>query len=79
MGSTFGADPASAHSQHWHGLPAATGLGRLGREQAHWLMVLHEGEWLGPQGETIYVLLNGLGLLWMLSTGVLILLSKWLR
>lgn len=47
--------------------------GGLGRDQAHWLMVLHEGEWLrhwfGPNGETLYVLLNGLGLLWMLATG----------
>jgi len=45
----------------------------LGRDQAHILMVLHEGEWLrslvGPAGETLYVLLNGLGLLWMLLTG----------
>jgi hypothetical protein len=45
----------------------------LGRDQAHILMVLHEGEWLkplvGPGGETLYVLLNGLGLLWMLATG----------
>ncbi|MBM5816581.1 MAG: peptidase [Cyanobacteria bacterium K_Offshore_surface_m2_239] len=44
-----------------------------GREQAHPLMTLHEGEWLktllGPYGETLYVLLNGLGLLWMLITG----------
>jgi hypothetical protein len=47
--------------------------GGLSRDQAHWLMVLHEGEWLqnwfGPNGETAYVLLNGLGLLWMLITG----------
>ena len=47
--------------------------GGLARDQAHWLMVLHEGEWLrqwfGPNGETLYVLLNGLGLLWMLATG----------
>ncbi|MFM7313590.1 MAG: peptidase [Cyanobium sp.] len=45
----------------------------LGRNQAHILMVLHEGEWLKPlvgaAGETLYVLLNGLGLLWMLITG----------
>ena len=45
----------------------------LGRDQAHLLMVLHEGEWLkplvGPQGETLYVVFNGLGLLWMLATG----------
>ena len=53
--------------------------GGWGRDQAHWLMVLHEGEWLGPQGETVYVLLNGLGLLWMLSTGLLMLVRKWLR
>jgi uncharacterized iron-regulated membrane protein len=36
-------------------------------------MVLHEGEWLqhwfGRGGETVYVLLNGLGLLWMLGSG----------
>ena len=47
--------------------------GGLGRDAAHWLMVLHEGEWLKPlvgrHGETVYVLLNGLGLLWMLGTG----------
>jgi hypothetical protein len=47
--------------------------GGLGRDAAHWLMVLHEGEWLTPlvgrHGETVYVLLNGLGLLWMLGTG----------
>ena len=49
------------------------------RDQVHWLMVLHEGEWLGAHGETIYVLLNGLGLIWMLSTGLLMLLGKWLR
>jgi hypothetical protein len=45
----------------------------LGRDQAHVLMTLHEGEWLrplvGPAGETLYVLLNGLGVLWMLLTG----------
>lgn len=62
-------------------LTVATGMGYrllrdwggLGRDQAHVLMVLHEGEWLrrwfGPQGETLYVLLNGLGLLWMLASG----------
>lgn len=45
----------------------------LGRDQAHLLLVLHEGEWLkgwfGPNGETLYVLFNGLGLLWMLASG----------
>ncbi|MFO7630466.1 MAG: peptidase [Prochlorococcaceae cyanobacterium] len=47
--------------------------GGLSRDQAHLLMVLHEGEWLrhwfGPNGETLYVLFNGLGLLWMLASG----------
>jgi hypothetical protein len=62
-------------------LTVSTGLGYrllrdwggLGRDQAHVLMVLHEGEWLtrwfGANGETVYVLLNGLGLLWMLFSG----------
>lgn len=45
----------------------------IGRDSAHILMVLHEGEWLrqwfGAAGESLYVLGNGLGLLWMLITG----------
>lgn len=57
--------------------------GGLSRDQAHILMVLHEGEWLkrwlGPDGETWYVLLNGLGLLWMLSTGLVMALQPWWR
>ena len=44
--------------------------GGMARDQVHWLMTLHEGEWLGPQLEPVVVLLNGLGLLWMLITGV---------
>ena len=51
----------------------------LGRDQVHWLMVLHEGEWLGPRAEPIYVLLNGLGLLWMLGSGSLLLAQRWRR
>jgi len=39
------------------------------REEVHWLMSLHEGEWLGDNGELIYVILNSLGLVWMLITG----------
>ena len=39
------------------------------REQVHWLMSLHEGEWLGDNGELIYVILNSLAVLWMLITG----------
>ena len=33
-------------------------------------MSLHEGEWLGENGELIYVILNSLGLIWMLITGL---------
>jgi hypothetical protein len=54
--------------------------GGLGRDQAHGLMVLHEGEWLrhwfGPSGETLYVLANGLGLLWMLVSGAALLWQR---
>jgi hypothetical protein len=62
-------------------LTACTGVGYrvlrdwLGweRDRAHGLMTLHEGEWLkalvGVHGETVYVALNGLGLLWMAGTG----------
>ena len=57
--------------------------GGLGRDSAHGLMVLHEGEWLrhwfGPSGETLYVLANGLGLLWMLATGGVMLWQQWRR
>ena len=53
--------------------------GGLGRDQVHWLMVVHEGEWLGPRAEPIYVLLNGLGLAWMLVTGAVLLGQRWLR
>jgi hypothetical protein len=45
----------------------------LSREQVHFLMSLHEGEYLGHTLEPFYVLLNALGLLWMLGTGVAIL------
>ncbi|MEM9003537.1 MAG: PepSY domain-containing protein [Cyanobacteria bacterium P01_F01_bin.86] len=41
----------------------------LTRDQVHFLMVIHEGEYFGHTLEPIYVLLNGLGLLWMLITG----------
>jgi uncharacterized iron-regulated membrane protein len=53
--------------------------GGLERDQVHWLMTLHEGEWLGPVAEPIYVLLNGLGLLWMLGSGALVLSQRWRR
>ena len=45
--------------------------GGLSRDQVHWLMTIHEGEYLGAAGEPIYVLLNGLGLLWMITTGAI--------
>ncbi|WP_254939832.1 peptidase [Cyanobium sp. Morenito 9A2] len=49
----------------------------LSRDQTHVLMVLHEGEWLGSPLKSVYVLLNGLGLLWMLATGAGMLVQKW--
>ena len=57
--------------------------GGVDRDGAHGLMALHEGEWLrhwfGPSGETLYVLANGLGLLWMLGTGGAMLWQRWHR
>jgi hypothetical protein len=41
----------------------------LSKEQTHFLMVIHEGEYFGQVLEPLYVLLNGLGVLWMLITG----------
>ena len=49
------------------------------REQVHWLMTLHEGEWLGPTLEPIVVLMNAVGLLWMLITGLALLIGRWRR
>ena len=49
------------------------------REQVHWLMTLHEGEWLGPTLEPIVVLMNAFGLLWMLITGLALLIERWRR
>ena len=51
------------------GYRIARDWGGLTRDQVHWLMSLHEGEWLGPRLEPVVVLLNGLGLLWMLVIG----------
>jgi len=41
----------------------------LSRDQVHFLMSIHEGEYFGDILKPIYVLLNGLGLFWMLATG----------
>ncbi|NJN20930.1 MAG: PepSY domain-containing protein [Leptolyngbya sp. RL_3_1] len=51
----------------------------LSRDQVHFLMTLHEGEYLGPTLEPIYVLLNGLGLIWMITTGGLMAWQNWQR
>ena len=56
----------------------------LSRDQVHFLMVIHEGEYLGKLLEPFYVLLNGLGVLWMLITGVMLLWqnitrSRWFK
>jgi hypothetical protein len=57
--------------------------GGWGRDRAHGLMVLHEGEWLkawlGAEAETVYVLLNGVGLLWMLGSGGWLAWDRWRR
>ena len=53
--------------------------GGLSREQVHWLMTIHEGEWLGPVLEPVVVLLNAVGLLWMLATGAWLLLQSFRR
>ena len=42
-------------------------------------MVVHDGEWLGPDLEPVVVLLNAIGLLWMLVSGALILIERWRR
>ena len=49
------------------------------REQVHWLMTLHEGEWLGLTLEPVVVLMNAFGLLWMLITGLALLIERWRR
>ena len=49
------------------------------REQVHWLMTLHEGEWLGPTLEPVVGLMNAVGLLWMLITGLALLIERWRR
>jgi len=59
-------------------ITAITGIAyRLGRswfgltkDQTHFLMAIHQGDFFGKQLEPIYVLLNGLGLLFMLITGI---------
>ncbi|HEY9889059.1 MAG TPA: hypothetical protein V6D02_11705 [Candidatus Obscuribacterales bacterium] len=51
----------------------------LSRDQVHFLMTLHEGEYLGPALEPFYVLLNGLGLVWMLVTGGVMVWQNWRR
>jgi hypothetical protein len=49
----------------------------LSRDQVHFLMVIHEGEYLGKFLEPVYVLLNGIGLVWMLITGGAMLITSW--
>lgn len=40
------------------------------------LMSLHQGSWLGPKGRPYYVLLVGLGLLFLIATGLAALRAK---
>ncbi|MEM6837334.1 MAG: PepSY domain-containing protein [Cyanobacteria bacterium P01_C01_bin.120] len=51
----------------------------LSRDQVHFLMSIHEGEYLGSTFKSVYVLLNGLGLLWMLGTGSVMSWQSWRR
>ena len=60
-------------------LPLARDWFGASREQVHWLMVVHEGEWLGSTLEPVVVLLNAIGLLWMLITGAGLLIERWRR
>ncbi len=48
----------------------------LSRDQVHFLMVIHEGEYLGSQLEPVYVLLNFLGVMFMLITGTMMLVQS---
>jgi hypothetical protein len=41
-----------------------------------WLMVLHQGGWLGPQLKPVYVLLVGMGLVGLLATGMRMLAGR---
>ncbi|NWF59948.1 MAG: PepSY domain-containing protein [Fischerella sp.] len=49
----------------------------LSRDQVHLLMSIHEGEYFGQMLEPVYVLLNGIGLLWMLVKGGAMLVHYW--
>ena len=49
----------------------------MSRDEAHWLMSVHEGEWLGPQLEPVVVVLNGVGVLWLIVTGGSMVLQSW--
>jgi hypothetical protein len=51
----------------------------LSRDQVHLLMSIHEGESFGQMLEPVYVLLNGIGLLWMLVKGGAMLVHYWKR
>ena len=48
-------------SRNWFG---------LSKDQAHILLVIHEAGYLGDDIKPFYVLLNGIGLIWMLITGI---------
>ena len=50
-------------SRNWFG---------LSKDQVHFLMVIHEGGFLGDQIKPFYVLLDGIALIWMLITGIVI-------
>lgn len=41
----------------------------ISEETQHFLMLIHQGSWLGPHGKVIYILLLGASILMMIFTG----------
>ena len=39
--------------------------GKLSLDHIHWLMAIHEVDWLSSQIKTLFVLLNPIGVIWM--------------
>ena len=66
-----------ARLRRWHSRVAPLVLLPLMTTVITGLMSLHEGEWLGPQLEPVVVVLNALGVLWMLITGGGMMLQSW--
>jgi len=46
----------------------------MSKESAHIFMTIHEGAYLGEQFKTVYVVINGLGLIILMVTGMVALI-----